>query len=232
MKRYAVTIVVLVVTTALLAATAVVPEKQKEPTVPKKKTVLWNGKDFTDWKLFVRDPDHDVTKTWSVKDGVIRCEGRPAGYMRTEADYANYLFHVEWRWPGNGGNNGALVHMSGQDKVWPKSLECQLHSGNAGDFWLIGEGPRYLENIETREHAKGGDRVRGRRVIKLKKSSEKPLGQWNAYDIICKDDWVVVLVNGVLQNVATRCSITSGKICLQSEGTPIEFRNIYIEPLE
>ena len=55
---------------------------------------------------------------------------------------------------------------------------------------------------------------------------------FSLFDIICKDDWVVVLVNGVLQNVGTRCSDRSGKICLQSEGTPIEYRNIYIEPLE
>ena len=41
-----------------------------------------------------------------------------------------------------------------------------------------------------------------------------------------------MLWNGVLQNVATKCSASSGKICLQSEGTPIEYRNIYIEPLE
>jgi len=206
--------------------------KIDKPIEPKEKMVLWNGRDFTGWKLIVRDAEHDVTKTWSVRDGVIRCEGKPSGYMRTEKEYANYLFHVEWRWPGKGGNSGALVHMSGPDKVWPKSLECQLASSNAGDFWLIGEGRRYLENIETREHAKEDDRVRGRRVIKLKDSSEKPLGQWNAYDIICKDDWVVVLVNDVLQNVATKSSITSGKICLQSEGAPVEFRNIYVEPLE
>jgi len=206
--------------------------KKNEPIVPKEKIMLWNGEDFTGWKLFTREPEHDVTKTWSVANGVVRCVGKPAGYMRTEKDYANYLFHVEWRWPGKGGNSGALVHMGGPDKVWPKSLECQLASGNAGDFWLIGEGRRYLENIETREHAKGDDRVRGRNVRKLKDSSEKPLGQWNAYDIICKDDWVVVLVNGVLQNIATMSSITSGKICLQSEGTPVEFRNIYVEPLE
>ena len=225
MNRYAVTIVVLVLTIALLAATARAPEEQKAPIVPKKKTVLWNGKDFTGWKLFVSNPEHDVTKTWSVKDGVIRCTGRPAGYMRTEADYANYLFHVEWRWPGSGGNSGALNHMVGPDKVWPKSLECQLASGSAGDFWVI-------DGLECREHAEKGKRVRDRNVKKLKDSSEKPLGQWNKYDIICKDDWVVVLVNGVLQNVATRCSEKSGRICLQSEGTPIEFRNIYIEPLE
>jgi len=225
MKRYAILIVALAVTAALLTTITCAQENEQRPIVPKEKMVLWNGKDFTGWKLFVPDPDHDVTKTWSIKDGVIRCEGRPAGYMRTEAEYADYLFHVEWRWPEKGGNSGVLNHMVGEDMVWPKSLECQLASGNAGDFWVIG-------GFECREHAKGGKRVRGRNVRKLKNSSEKPFGQWNSYDIICKDDWVVVLTNGVLQNVATKCSLKSGKICLQSEGTPIEFRNIYIEPVE
>ena len=225
MKRYMPVIVALAVTVALLAAATGASEGQNKPDVPKEKTMLWNGKDFAGWKLFTREPDHDVMKTWSVKNGLIRCEGKPAGYMRTEIDYADYLFHVEWRWPEKGGNNGVLVHMSGEDKVWPKSLECQLYSGNAGDFWVIG-------GLETAEHAGGGTRVKGRRTLKLKDSSEKPLGEWNAYDIICKDDWIVVLVNGVLQNVATKCSASSGKICLQSEGTPIEYRNIYIEPLK
>ena len=225
MKRLLVVVVIMVVTMSLLVTPMCAAEKKDEPTVPKSKTMLWNGKDFAGWKLFVPDPSHDVAKTWSVKEGILRCEGRPAGYMRTEKDYASYLIHVEWRWPEKGGNNGVLGHMSGQDSVWPKSLECQLFAGNAGDFFEIG-------GIEFSEHAKKDRRVQGRRVAKLKDSSEKPLGQWNNYDIICKDDWVVVLVNGVLQNMATKCSVTSGKICLQSEGTPIEYRNIYIEPLE
>jgi hypothetical protein len=225
MKRCISAIAALAVTIALLAVVTGASGVQNKPIVPKEKTMLWNGRDFTGWKLYTREPDHDVTKTWSVKNGLIRCEGKPAGYMRTEKDYADYLFHIEWRWPAKGGNNGVLVHMSGEDKVWPKSLECQLYSGNAGDFWVIG-------GLETAEHAKGGKRVRGRRALKLKDSSEKSPGQWNAYDIICKDDWIVVVVNGVLQNVATRCSSSSGKICLQSEGTPIEYRNVYIEPLE
>jgi hypothetical protein len=224
MKRYA-TAIALVVITILLTVTIEAEEKDTKPIVPKGKTMLWNGKDFAGWKLYTRELEHDVTKTWSIKNGMIRCEGKPAGYMRTEKDYADYLFHVEWRWPEEDGNNGVLVHMSEPDVVWPKSLECQLHSGNASDFWVIG-------GLETAEHAKGGKRVKGRRTIKLKDSSEKPMGQWNAYDIICKDDWVVVLVNGVLQNVGTKCSDKSGKICLQSEGAPIEYRNVYIEPLE
>lgn len=231
MNRFVITIFALVaIMTLFCPATA--SSEQNEPIAPEEKTMLFNGKDLTGWKPYATDTEADLSKTWSVKNDIISCQGNPAGYMRTEKDYRDYLLHVEWRWPGEAGNSGVLVHMSGQDKVWPKSLECQLHSGNAGDFWLIGEGNRYLENIETAEHAKGGDRVRGRRVIKLKDSSEKPLGEWNSYEIIAKDDWIVVFVNGVLQNVATKCTLTSGKICLQSEGAPIEFRNVYLEPLE
>jgi len=226
MKRCVTAIEMIVVAAILLAATTGASEKQNKPIVPKEKTILWNAKDFTGWKLYTREPGHDVTKTWSVRNGLVCCEGKLAGYMRTEDDYADYLFHVEWRWPGEkGGNSGVLVHMSEPDAVWPKSLECQLHSGDAGDFWVIG-------GLETAEHAKANERVKGRRTIKLKDSSEKPVGQWNTYDIICRSDWIVVLTNGVLQNVATQCSASSGKICLQSEGTPIEFRNIYVEPLE
>lgn len=223
MKR---TLTILVVVSFVMssALTAVAAEIVK-PTVPKEKIMLWNGADFTGWKLFLRDANADVMKTWSVGAGRLRCTGKPAGYMRTETSYADYHLHVEWRWPGKSGNNGVLAHMSGEDKVWPKSLECQLHSGNAGDFWVIG-------GVETAEHAKGGGRVKGRRTVKLKESSEKPTGQWNSYDIICKDDWLVVMVNGVLQNIATQCSETGGKICLQSEGAAIEYRNIYVEPLE
>jgi len=223
MKRTA-KVVVLLLATSFLVAGAGAAESSM-PVVPERKIVLWNGADFTGWKLFLPDAAADVAKTWSIDQGVLRCTGRPAGYMRTETPYADYHLHVEWRWPGKPGNNGVLVHMTGTDKVWPKSLECQLQSGSAGDFWVIG-------GVETAEHAQGGRRVKGRRTIKLKDSSEKPLGQWNAYDIICKDDWVVVMVNGVLQNVATQCSEKAGKICLQSEGAAIEYRNLYIEPLE
>jgi len=77
MKRYFIAVVTVVVTMALLTWPAAAMEVSNAPTVPKAKMTLWNGKDFAGWKLFVPDPAHDVTKTWSIKDGVIRCEGRP-----------------------------------------------------------------------------------------------------------------------------------------------------------
>jgi hypothetical protein len=224
MKRIMVVAAGMLVAGSLLI-TALGAVESTQPLVPREKIVLWNGKDFTGWKRFLPDPSKNVDETWSISDGLLRCTGRPAGYMRTETPYADYHLRVEWRWSSKPGNNGVLVHMSGPDVVWPRSLECQLAAGHAGDFWVIG-------GLEFAEHAAGGGRVNDRRTAKLRESTEKPAGEWNQYDILCKDDWVVVLVNGSLQNVATKCSDKSGRICLQSEGAPIEYRNIWLEPLK
>jgi hypothetical protein len=209
---------------AVIVATALVAAGEEGTVVPTKKTPLWNGKDFTGWKLFVPDPNFDVSTVWSVKDGVIHCTGTPAGYMRTPTNYANYKLHLEWRWPGRPGNSGVLLHASGPDQVWPKSIEAQLQARSAGDFWVIG-GTDFKEHTTGHE---GGDR----RVPKKERSSEKRPGEWNEYDIVCNGDTIRVFVNGVLQNEATKCTVTSGTIGLQSEGSPIEFRNIYLEPVD
>ena len=218
---------------ALVCLIAVAVGAAESAVTPTEKASLFNGKDFAGWKLFLPSKDDDVTKVWSVRSGVIRCEGKPAGYMRTEKEFQEYRVHVEWRWPdGRGGNSGVLVHMSGKDAVWPKSLECQLANQNAGDLWVIG-------GVEFKEHAdKTSKRVRDRRTEKNAASNEKPLGEWNVMEVVCKGDKVEVSVNGLLQNTATDCRepdgkpLTKGAICLQSEGTPVEFRNVTIEPLK
>ena len=196
------------------------------PTEPSKKIMLFNGKDFTGWKLFIPDESIDVNKIWSVRNGVVRCEGKPNGYMRTKAEYKNYKLHLEWRWAGEPTNSGVLLHSSGQDKVWPRCIECQLKAGSAGDFVLInGTGV----TVDGRDRQDVNKQFVG--VTKKEQSSEKPPGQWNSYDIYCDQDVIRCYVNGVLQNAGTNASDTSGWICLQSEGGPIEFANIFIEPL-
>ena len=193
---------------------------------PKAKTALFDGKSFAGWVRHLRGPKGDVEKTWSVKaGGILACTGRPAGYIRTDKAYRNYKFRMEYRWSGQPGNNGVMVHMAGADRVWPKSLECQGGYRNQGDFWEIG-------GFKFNEHKSGGHRVRGRRVIKYGLHNEKKPGEWNVYEIWCVGGTVRPYVNGKLMNEATDCSDTEGKICLQSEGAPIEFRNITIEPAD
>ena len=77
--------------------------------------------------------------------------------------------------------------------------------------------------------------IRTRENLKEQKwkhaQNEKPVGEWNSYDIVCDGKTVTLFVNGLLQNKGTEANPWHGPICLQSEGSPIEFRNIYLGPI-
>jgi 3-keto-disaccharide hydrolase len=187
---------------------------------------LFNGHDLAGWTYHLAKPDVKMEDVWSVKDGILLCKGKPAGYLVTKKnDFENYVLTVEWRWPGKGGNNGVLVHATkpGVLGVWPQSLEVQLQSGDAGDMWVIGT---------TLEIENPQGRIEGRRHINLTDDSEKPLGEWNTMEITCRSDEITVKVNGQLVNHATKLSQHKGAIALQSEGTPIEYRKVELQKLD
>jgi len=216
-------LMVLAAVAAALAA-GVATAAEQEAVEPKEKVVLFDGKTFDGWVRILRGGQGNPDETWTIKPGgILACSGKPAGYIRTEKAYKNYHFRMEYRWAGRTGNNGVLVHMTGEDKVWPKSLECQGMYKNQGDFFEIG-------GFAFNEHKAGGHRVRGRRVIKYGEHNEKEPGEWNVYEVWAVGDTVRPYVNGKLMNEASGCAITAGAICLQSEGAPIEFRNITLEP--
>jgi hypothetical protein len=198
-----------------------------------KRIALFNGKDLSGWTHYLWDAENKKQDTttpmsavWSVKDGLLYCEGKPTGYIRTVNEYENYKLSLEWRWPEGTtrGNNGVLVHTTTPNALgqWPKSVEVQLAFGNAGDFWVIGTDLQ-VPDLEKRRQ--------GRRHLNLTENSEKPAGEWNHMEITCKGDEIIVYVNGDLVNHATNSSVTRGAISLQSEGAPVYFRNIYLTPL-
>jgi Domain of Unknown Function (DUF1080) len=192
--------------------------------------VLFNGKNFDGWTPVIGRPGFKLEDIWSVADGgILVCQGKgkPSGYLRsTRDDFENYTLTLQWRFPAGtpGGNSGVLVHASTPNAlgVWPKSLEAQLNHKNAGDIWVIGTTCE-IENADKR--------VMGRRHYNLTDDSEKPIGEWNDYKILCKDDQLTIWVNGDLVNHVTKCSVTKGAVCLQAEGADIEFRNIRLTPL-
>jgi hypothetical protein len=194
------------------------PQVRPEAT---KEIPLFNGKDFTGWTYHSKDPNSRLEDVFSVQDGSIICTGKPAGYIRTEKDYTSYVLKAQWRF-SKPGNSGALLRMTGPDKVWPKSIECQLHHQNAGDIWNIDQFPMKTDPSRQQQ---------SRRTVKMKPSNEKPLGEWNQYEITLDGGYLKLVVNGEVQNEAIDCEIVAGKICFQSEGAAIELRNITLTPL-
>ena len=199
---------------------------------PTTKVDLFDGKSLDGWTPFspAKKQGKDIpptdAKVWSVQDGVIHCEGKPSGYLRTNKDYADYQLHLEWRWVGKPTNSGVLLHKTGPDVLWPTSVEAQVMHENAGDFYLINLSSLIVNGKQLGPVVKPYLRAK-----KLEPSSENPPGEWNRYDIVCEGDSIRLTVNGVLQNKGTGAKPSSGAICLQSEGSPIQFRNIYLKPL-
>ena len=182
---------------------------------------LFNGRDLEGWYIYL-DADADPKNVWKVRDGEIRCTGNPTGFLRTKEEYSDFKLALEWRWPEKPGNSGVLLHMGGDDKIWPKCMEAQLMHKLAGDF--VGMGYTFNEN-----KAKKGGFISY--TPHMNDPSEKELGEWNKYEITCKGDTIEATINGQLQNKATGVNISKGYIGLQSEGVPIMFRNIKLTPL-
>jgi hypothetical protein len=190
---------------------------------PAGSVVLFDGHDITGWTLYTKDPVADPGSLWSAHAGVLSLVGTPSGYLRTAKKFSNYHLHVEWRWPFGAAaksNSGVFVHVHGADAIWPPGVECQLQAGNAGQ--LVGT------NVDLPGAPVSNNKPR---APKLADASEKPFGEWNAYEIYCRGDTIEVFVNGVQQNKVAKVSVTSGAIGLQMEGYPVEFRDIWLEKL-
>lgn len=184
---------------------------------------LFDGRSLDGWTHHLQG-DADPSKTWSVRDGVLVCTGLPMGYLRTTETFDNYVLRLRWRFnpiTGVAGNSGVLLRTVGDDKVWPKSVEAQLMSGRAGDFWNIGEFRMSTD----------AERTNGRNT-RHRFAAEHPVGEWNEYEIIVDGGDVTLFVNGEKVNKAWNVDEVSGWIGLQSEGAEIHFRDITLTPIE
>ena len=199
---------------------------------------LFNGKDLTGWHADVpaMDSDASVRSPFVVRNGMLVSLGEPRGHLISDASYRNYRLEVEYRFPGAPGNAGVLVNASTPRALYgmfPRSIEVQMESGNAGDFWCIVEDIR-VPDMERRRGPPsewGTTEGKGRRILNLTDDSEKPVGQWNVMVIEAVGRAVRVWVNGDLVNDGSDATADHGRLALQSEGSEVEFRRIMLTPI-
>ncbi len=194
---------------------------------------LFNGKDLSNWHVDVptMDTDPQEKSPFIIRDGMLVSLGDPRGHLITNKVYRNYRLEVEYRFPGEPGNCGVLVHASTPrtlSNMFPKSIEVQMHHQNAGDFWCIGEDISVPNMVERRgpKEEWGGTAGKKRRVLNLTDDSEKPLGSWNTMVIECVGRNIKVWVNGDLVNNGFDCTADRGQIAIQAEGAEVEFRKM------
>jgi hypothetical protein len=221
MKSFPIGLILWAATLMFVAATFPVSAQPNEtPVTPTNEIALFDGNSLSGWTFVSQGTNAPAASIWSVTNGVIVCQGRPNGYARTLQKYRDYQLHAEWRYPDGAGNSGFFLHLNPPDKVWPFCFEAQLLSGSAGEVRM--NGGSKADGLTAQFPIS---------IPRQQASSEKPLGEWNACDIVCRANTITVRVNGMLQNTVTGTSAVSGTIGLQAEGKLVEFRHLVLAPL-
>jgi hypothetical protein len=216
--------------------------------------ILFNGKDLTGWKVPEGDNGH-----WKVVDGVIdydaMSEAKGNRSLWTEEEFEDFSLHVEWRLKRTSGlysmptilpdgsyktdaegnvirvptpnaDSGILLRGKMQTNIW--CWAC-----GSGELWSV----RNNKSLTPEQRAAAVPKVR----------ADRPVGQWNSFDITMVGDRVTVMLNGipVIENAQMPGIPESGPIGLQHHGglnkktgqmspasSLIQFRNIWIKRLK
>jgi len=187
---------------------------------------LFNGEDLSGWVNVNCAPG-----TFTVKNGVIHCTGVPTGVMRTERMYENFILELEYMHEKPKGNAGLFIWADALPTVgkpFCRAIEVQILDGrntenytSHGDVFAI-HGATMKPD---RPHPAGWPRCLP------SERRAKPAGQWNHYRVECNDGEIKLAVNGKVVSGGSACSPRKGYICLESEGSPVQFRNIKIREL-
>jgi hypothetical protein len=196
---------------------------------------LFNQKDLQGWYAYEPESGKhaNASDLFSVQHNMIRLYGAKAGYLMSDQSFHNFRLTVEFRWntdttfirKNNSKNSGVmyLVPSDTPDILWPKGIQFQIKEGSTGDFILLQEVTIMISGKRTDP---GKSVVAGRF-----EDAEKPAGDWNTLVVTAANGNIKQELNGKLVNEGTDPSVSEGRILLQYEGFPIDFRKVEIERL-
>jgi hypothetical protein len=200
--------------------------------------VKLGGDDFVNVNC---DPD---TWLWRA-DASVHCNGKPVGVTRSKESLTNFELVLEWRHAKSGGNSGVFVWTTKEslDALKPGGLphgvEVQvLDHGYAEQYekstgkkatWFTTNGDVFPVG-KTKMKPFAPISPDGSRSFP-RKNLAKGVGEWNHYYVRAVNGEVRLWVNGEEVAGGNECSPATGYLCLESEGSPIEFRNIRIRKL-
>lgn len=242
----------LVATTSALSA--------DEPAAPSKETLKGQGpgwRDLTeaDFENVNCDPD-----TWTWKDGMAQCTGKPVGVIRTKKEFTNLELVAQWRHLKPAGNSGIFLWATeegmkdlkpnalpkvgievqvldiGYETNWEKSKgkPSEWFTSHGDVFPVGGSKMKAITPQITYTRDDGSTYVVGKpdssRSFPTKRIT-KPSGEWNHYYVRAVNGEVELWVNGEKVNGGKDCDPKKGFLCLESEGSPVEFKGLRIHEL-
>jgi hypothetical protein len=234
----------LLVIAALLSSSALI--HADEPAVLPKATIDGTGPGWkelagADFENANCDPD-----TWTWNRGAVHCTGKPVGVARSRKQYTNFELVAQWRHLKSGGNSGIFVWSPPEAF---KTLKPNTLPRGGIEVQILDHG--YAEQFEKRTGKKSdwfttnGDvfpvgtsqmtpfepaSPKGNRSFPRKELS-KGTPEWNHYYVRAINGEIRLWVNGEEVSGGNHCQPASGYLCLESEGAPIDFRDLRIREL-
>lgn len=187
------------------------------------------------------DPD-----TWTWKNGVLLSSGRPIGVMRTREKFTNFEMVVEWRHLRAAGNSGVFVWVPDEAL---EQLKPDVLPQFGIEVQMLDHG--YKEQYEKKSGKKAEFFTTNGDIFAVGKSKLTPfpplspngsrsfprkelsrgVGEWNHYYVRGINGEVRLWVNGEEVSGGNGAEPRTGYLCLEAEGSPIEFRNIRVREL-
>lgn len=201
----------------------------------------WRALGEADFVNVNTDPD-----TWTWKDGAVHCTGKPVGVIRSQKPITNFELVAMWKHLKPGGNSGIFVWATEEaltnlkpNSLPPGGIEVQVldhgyteqyekSTGKKAD-WFTTNGDVFpvgkSKMVPFPPTAPNGSRSFPR------KNLSKGVGEWNHYYVRAINAEVRLWVNGEEVSGGTKCEPATGYLCLESEGAPVEFKNLRIREL-
>jgi len=237
-----------------LVAASTPSKARPDNSAPPGFTALFNGRDFTNWKVPEGDNGH-----WKVMDGVIdydaasEAPGDKALWYNQE--FSDFVLQVDWRIKETPYINPNVYYVlpdgTHARDVTGKEITMALPDSDSGIYlrgtgknqiniwcWPIGSGEMYGWRMDKSQPAEV------RAGVTPKHQADKPVGEWNHFEITALGERVSVTLNGkwVIQNTRLPGLEPRGRIALQHHGSKqggkwtsppalMQFKNIYIKEL-
>lgn len=187
-----------------------------------------------DWYAFTKTNParQEPSKVYEFTDGMIRMYGDDNGCLMTKKSYKNFELTLDFRWnleekyKMKGTKNSGVMYnipLDASDKIWPKGIQFQIKENVTGDFI-------FLDQVTAKVNGKLVEA--GASVVSPKfLANENAHGEWNSIVIRSFNGKITQYLNGKLVNECAEASSTEGKISLNYERSPIDFRNISIKSI-
>jgi hypothetical protein len=183
---------------------------------------LFDGKSLDGWR--------GATSGYAAENGLLVCKKEGGGNLYTAKEYSDFVFRFEFKLEP-GANNGLGLRTPTQGDAAYVGMELQILDDSADQY----------KNLKPYQYHGS---IYG--VVPCERGHQRPVGQWNEQEVICKGRRVAVILNGHkivdadLDKAAPEGKTIDGRdhpglkrekghIGFLGHGSRVEFRNIRIK---